>query len=159
MSKTKEQELKNCPFCGDGIGRIVHYTVTVTRTSSKPQWRVRCGNLKCYVEMPGYDTESEARAAWNRRPAHAASEARSGQPGEWTKEIPTEEGYYWQWQDGAVRPEMIELDRCVPRADISWRYLFVGQCLKWRGMDDLLRRAQYYKITVPALPEEGGIND
>ena len=52
MSDTK---VKPCPFCG-GKSRVHQYL---------GKWYARCNKCKSYSAP--YDTEEEARGAWNRR--------------------------------------------------------------------------------------------
>ena len=48
-------EIKNCPFCG-GKSRVQLYL---------GKWCARCNKCKSYSAP--YDTEEQAREAWNRR--------------------------------------------------------------------------------------------
>ena len=48
-------EIKNCPFCG-GKSRVHLYL---------GKWYARCN--KCRSYSAPYDTEEQAREAWNRR--------------------------------------------------------------------------------------------
>ena len=48
-------EIKKCPFCG-GKSRVHQYL---------GKWYARCNKCKSYSAP--YDTEEQAREAWNRR--------------------------------------------------------------------------------------------
>jgi hypothetical protein len=54
-------ELKPCPFCGNPMH--VYYDCGYRL------WMWHCGTKNCAGNMIGYDTEEEAAAALNRRPA------------------------------------------------------------------------------------------
>ena len=71
------EELKNCPFCG---GKV---KVDLNTWTSRPLYTVCCGTDDCHGNDAGYDTKSEAIAAWNRRADgwHGAEEETTG--GKW----------------------------------------------------------------------------
>ena len=77
--KQNEVELLACPFCG-GNALLEDF-------SDGRFWHVSCVDGDCDIqpETDTHGSESEARAAWNRRAETA----------DWTSEVPTEEGFYW----------------------------------------------------------------
>ena len=58
-------DLKPCPFCGVGVRAMSRY-----HPRDPNEWYVSCGARDCVMqpETPTYRTETEAVAAWNRRP-------------------------------------------------------------------------------------------
>ena len=70
------EELKPCELCSEAA-ELMH------ASDADFDWfYVRC--CCCFKQSATFDTAEEARAAWNRRVAP-----------QWTKEPPTEQGYYW----------------------------------------------------------------
>ena len=58
---TEEPELKPCPFCPDGQGRLGY----VSFDCAPDMYRVDCCSCGGCVEL--YDTRGDAIAAWNQR--------------------------------------------------------------------------------------------
>ena len=69
-------ELKPCPHCGGTDLQIVETDMTCC---------IRCCTKGCWLEGPTKEWKASAIAAWNDLP----------RPLRWTKEPPTEQGWYW----------------------------------------------------------------
>ena len=69
-------ELKPCPHCGGTHLQIVETDMTCC---------IRCCTKGCWLEGPTKEWKPSAIEAWNALPRHL----------HWTKEPPTEPGWYW----------------------------------------------------------------
>jgi len=135
MTDTTEKLLP-CPFCGRvGEGYQCH---------ESDMHFVECTNKKCPVQphTDWFETESEAIAAWNRRVAEKPK---------WTKETPTETGWYCVFNHWA--PSMMQ-SAWVFKKDDKWWATINGQ--EPYRVEYLRSHLQWLKIDIPALPEEGG---
>ena len=111
-------ELKPCPACGGIDLQIVETDMTC---------RVSCCTKGCWMEGPMKEWKSSAIAAWNSLP----------RPLRWTKEQPTEPGWYFCQRicPGApkhypLRVVHIHYDECMGK-----RVLCYGGCA-WYGVED-----------------------
>ena len=133
MSETKERELRECPFCG--IRCISH--------NHGKFYSVYCRVHGC----AGYggvtrDTEEEAIAAWNRRAAPAA---------EWTKEPPTEHGYYLVEYGAGIIPVVVSYAIAKKKEDrLVVEMIGFGCCSVWEFCEDQ-PDAIWFKVDHPPL--------
>ena len=106
-----EEELKPCPFCG-GRGEIRQerdkyistFNETTRMTKIAQALSVHCE--KCEMQGPVSIGKDKAIAAWNALPRRV----------KWTREKPTQEGWYWHHQGlgfGTVI-EYIDLEIGIP---------------------------------------------
>jgi len=67
MTEPNEVELLPCPFCDGKPYLHTPFKSAPTMNSSERsvQWQINCP--ECGAKIPHYATESDARAAWNRR--------------------------------------------------------------------------------------------
>jgi len=139
MTDTTEKLLPcpHCPFCGSAD--IVARMHDPTDSSFCHQFVCR----RCNGSSGYFKTESEARAAWNRRVAEKPK---------WTKEPPTEDGWYMvsRFRDdtrvipvkcGGTKEEYIET--------------FSDEVYTLKGFCETYPEVQWCRINVPALPEKG----
>ena len=140
-----EVELDVCPFCGKEpavekycIGtRIVCLAKNVS------------GIINHCVYVDGV-TESEARAAWNRRAETA----------DWTTEVPTEEGYYWTLQDDFPDVVYVMHDSRIGKTVVRWLMESTYNQDIRRYVDQRTRNGKplYWKrIPTPPLPGKEGM--
>ena len=82
-------ELKPCPHCGGTDLQIVETDMTCC---------IRCCTKGCWLEGPTKEWKPSAIAAWNALPC----------PLRWTKEPPTEPG--WYWFRNLSKPQIVHLN-------------------------------------------------
>lgn len=80
------EKLKPCPGCGC---THLHFEIGI--------FRVSCGG-DCLMKGPKKDSMEDAIAAWNALP----------RPLRWTKELPTEPG--WYWFRNLSKPQIVHLN-------------------------------------------------
>ena len=75
-------ELKPCPYCGETPKRPEAFF----GPDGENLWGVSCENVNCHVDIGvWHEDEDEAICMWNAL----------SRPLRWTKEPPTEQGWYW----------------------------------------------------------------
>ncbi len=93
-------ELKPCPHCGGTDLQIVETDMTCC---------IRCCTKGCWLEGPTKEWKASAIEAWNALPS----------PMRWTKEPPTEPGWYWLRQ--ASTKGLVQIVRaCVEELPYNW---------------------------------------
>ena len=165
MTETNESKLLPCPFCG-GEGKVQLYSAKFDT-----YW-VFC--KQCGMDSKMAETKSDAIAVWNYRAA--------GEQPKWTKETPTEEGFYWVLQEGYKRelsnsgyPPLVELLFRPRNGGIEEYWIvrllaggFFSSCGAMYSIWDTDPKLEWVlanydikgwqKIETPALPEEGNNN-
>jgi len=99
---------------------------------------VQCTN--CEASSGLYGSKEQACAAWNRRVAEKPK---------WTKEPPSEVGWYLEMRNGVID--------CVEYEDVRFKdHLGVLEKF-WRATPEQIQALNilWYKIPIPALPKEG----
>lgn len=97
----RSSELKPCPACG-GLKLCFEETELTCRVS--------CCTKGCWMEGPMKEWKASAIAAWNALP----------RPLHWTKETPTEPGWYWLRQ--ASTKELVQIVRaCGEELPEYWK--------------------------------------
>lgn len=93
--RTKPSELKTCPFCD----RAPYYFVKGKGSCNELHF-VECENRNsnCDCTLGPFPTKREAFSRWNSRVSP-----------EWSRESPTESGWYWMWE-GTNNPLIVRFD-------------------------------------------------
>lgn len=86
-NSTNEPELLPCPFCGGEAEYEIY-------GDENEYDQVKCKQCGFWFDAPNYDVSS--REIWNRRVPSA---------GQWTKDVPTEKGYYWCFRKSWSQPK------------------------------------------------------
>lgn len=93
-------ELKPCPACGGTDLQIVETDMTCC---------IRCCTKGCWLEGPTKEWKASAIEAWNALPRTLR----------WTKEPPTEPGWYWLRQ--ANTKDLVQIVRaCGEELPYNW---------------------------------------
>jgi len=149
MTNTTEKLLPcpHCPFCGSADIVVRMYDPTDSAFCQQVVCR-RCNGSSGY-----FRTEAEAIAAWN---------SRADEKPKWTKEPPTEPGWYWVASEGCNPNDIScvwvfqrEGHLCVSDTMlVTSNWLLSWYCESYTeklGLGKLL----WCKANIPALPEEG----
>ena len=139
MSEPKERELRECPFCGGN-------DANVTTNAPMPNFRgyfVMCKCCFCCTFV--FDTKEKAIAAWNFRVAPVA---------EWTTEV-KEAGMYIYIERYSWKKNLFT-DPAITRVvkDKNDKLYIDRNGTLFEVQHDA--NSYWYKITLPALPGEGG---
>ena len=150
MSETSKPKLLPCPFCECRTPQV--YDKHNRR--KRLVWYAQCTNFECKAELGPFDTKEEARSAWNRRG--------SREEPKWTKEPPTEEGWYFLTDSHcAHRDESPMCNEIVHVGKRLYIRLMRAGGESWELLDKFCaafkrskRKLYWQKIDIPALSEK-----
>ena len=137
MSETSEPKLLPCEHCNEKLQCI--------RKDDGYYYRIVCSD--CGIKTSLHMTIEEAIAAWNRRVAEKPK---------WTKEPPTEEGWYCLFNHWAS--SMMQSAWVFKREEKLWVKIN-SQLYSMRDFCKAYPNASWLKIDIPAPPEKGENND
>jgi len=156
MSETSEPKLLPCAHCGEILIYLHCYSGFCAKCSGcgtqTDQWQYRSHAIAAWNRRAN-DVNNELYATWKWGFEQGRSIAR--EKPKWTKEPPTEEGWYW-FTDAHNKPKMVyhKFGRVCFLADSS----VCGPAHEYwtEDIEEFGENVQWLKINTPALPEEGG---